>query len=187
MVCPRRSGRPHASGDEATSATLRTRVTPCSTDRSGTRSPSSATTGRVGNRQTRDRRADRQLRDRDHRSIRGTAAGPLPAQVRLDERVEIAVEHTVDVAGLVLGAEVLHELVRREHVAADLAAEPDALLLALDGDELLLALLALEVGESRLAASSSPGPGSGTGCARPDTTRRCRSACGSAAPPTTSC
>src|SRR3954470_19304963 len=75
------------------------------------------------------------------------SARPLPAEVGLDERVEVAVEHAVDVAGLVLGAEVLHELVRRQHVAADLAAEPDLLLLALDGGELVLALLALEVGE----------------------------------------
>src|SRR3954465_13126793 len=77
-------------------------------------------------------------------------ARPLTAEVRLDERVEVAVEHAVDVAGLVLGAQILHELVRREYVAADLAAEADLLLLPLDGRELVLALLALEVGETGL-------------------------------------
>src|SRR3954469_25355781 len=77
-------------------------------------------------------------------------ARPLPAEGGLDERVEVAVEHAVDVAGLVLGAQVLHELVRRQYVAADLAAEADLLLLALDGRELVLALLALEVGETGL-------------------------------------
>ena len=39
--------------------------------------------------------------------------------------VEVAVEHALDVAGLVLGAQVLHHLVRLQHVGADLAAEAD--------------------------------------------------------------
>ena len=43
-------------------------------------------------------------------------------EVGLDEVVDLAVEHGVDVAGLVLGAQVLHHPVGREHVAADLAA-----------------------------------------------------------------
>src|SRR5258705_2889653 len=61
---------------------------------------------------------------------RGRAERParLLQQIRLDERVEIAVEHAVDVADLHLGAMVLDHLVRLQHVAANLAAEADFLL-----------------------------------------------------------
>src|SRR5258705_12008665 len=61
---------------------------------------------------------------------RGCAERParLLQQVRLDERIEVAVEHAVDVADLHLGAMVLDHLVRLQHVAANLAAEADFLL-----------------------------------------------------------
>ena len=54
-----------------------------------------------------------------------------------------------DVAGLVAGALVLHQLVRRERVGADLAAERDVALLARELLELGVALLALPLGEAR--------------------------------------
>src|SRR4029079_17763479 len=50
------------------------------------------------------------------------AAGLLH-QIRLDEPVDVAVEHAVHVADLFLGPMILHQLIRMEHVAADLAAE----------------------------------------------------------------
>ena len=59
----------------------------------------------------------------------------MPSQVGLDEWVEIAVEDAFDVAGLVLGAQVLHQLVRSKHVTTYLAAEADALLLTFDRRE----------------------------------------------------
>ena len=49
-----------------------------------------------------------------------------------------------------LGAEVLHELIRLEHVAADLAAEADALLFTLNCQQLVFAFLALDIGQPRL-------------------------------------
>src|SRR5205823_6378201 len=57
-------------------------------------------------------------------------AGGLLHQVRLDERIDVAVEHAVDVAGLLLGAQVLHQLVRLQDVIADLRTERDVALLA---------------------------------------------------------
>src|SRR5581483_10107429 len=49
-------------------------------------------------------------------------------QIRLDEAVEIAVEDAVHVAGLLLRAQILDELIRLHHVVANLAAERDMLL-----------------------------------------------------------
>src|SRR5690606_63315 len=80
-----------------------------------------------------------------HRALRS-----LPAQVGLDELVDLAVEDTVDVAGLVAAAEVFDHAVRLQHVAADLAAEVDVLRLAADRRELRFALLPLEVEQLRL-------------------------------------
>ena len=62
-------------------------------------------------------------------------------QIRLDEAVEVAVHHRVDVTGLVLRAQVLHELVGLHHVAADLAAPFDALLGTLNLVKFLALLL----------------------------------------------
>src|SRR4029450_4537736 len=77
----------------------------------------------------------------------GGAAGAAALEVPLHERFEVAVEHRVHVAGLVLGPQVLDHLVRLQHVAADLAAEPHPLLVAADLVELGLALGPLEVGD----------------------------------------
>src|SRR3954471_21833645 len=66
-------------------------------------------------------------------------------QEALDEHVDVAVEHAVDVADLLLRAVILHELVGVQHVAADLAAERDVLLRAADLLELLLILLDLQI------------------------------------------
>ena len=76
-------------------------------------------------------------------------AARLLHQKRLDERVDVAVEHAVDVADLLLGAVVLDELIRLQDVAADLAAERDLLLDAADLVQLRLLLLHLQ---SRRAA-----------------------------------
>src|SRR5207244_2323936 len=53
--------------------------------------------------------------------IRGRQVAERPAallhQVVLDEPVDVAVEHAVDVSDLLLRAVILHELVRLQHVA----------------------------------------------------------------------
>ena len=100
----------------------------------------------------------------------------LPHQVRLDELVDVAVEHAVDVALLVLRAVVLDHLVRVQHVAADLAAEGDVLLLAADLSQLGLLLLHLQVVQPRLQHLHRRRRGSCAATARSGTRRRCRSA-----------
>src|ERR1051325_7288466 len=55
------------------------------------------------------------------RSAEG-AAGYLQ-QIRLDERIQITVEHAMNVADLHLGAVIFDHLIRLQHVAANLAAE----------------------------------------------------------------
>src|SRR5262245_46148997 len=57
-------------------------------------------------------------------------AARLLHQIRLDEHVDVAIEHAVDVAHLLFRAMVLHQLVRMQDVAANLAAERDFLLRA---------------------------------------------------------
>ena len=52
------------------------------------------------------------------------------AQPRVDEAIEVAVEHALRVAGAHARAQVLHHLVRLQHVAANLAAPPNLALLA---------------------------------------------------------
>src|SRR5579871_5402317 len=59
------------------------------------------------------------------------AAGALH-QVGLDELIDVAVEHTVDVADLFLRPVILHELIGMEYVAANLTAERDLLFRAAD-------------------------------------------------------
>src|SRR3954451_18907263 len=56
------------------------------------------------------------------RGRRSDDAGALPAEVGLHEPVEVAVEDGAYVAHLVVGAQVLHQLVGLHHVGADLAA-----------------------------------------------------------------
>src|SRR5262249_42180404 len=81
---------------------------------------------------------------------------PPPLEVRLHERIEVAVEHGVDVPGLVLGPQVLHHLVRLQDVAADLAAEADLLLVAPDLVQLGLAARPLDVGDLGLEHGHGP-------------------------------
>src|SRR5215204_6425269 len=78
------------------------------------------------------------------------ALGHSPVlQVSVDEGIEVAVEHAVHVRRILAGAMVLYELVRVEHIGADLRTPLDVgLLPALCGD-LLLTLLALEFEEPR--------------------------------------
>src|SRR3954470_6772238 len=83
------------------------------------------------------------------RSVYGSALLTAPLQVRLDERVDVAVEHGLDVAGLEARALVLHELVRLQRVGADLVAERDVALLPRERDQLGVALLPLALGEAR--------------------------------------
>ena len=98
-----------------------------------------------GTRPARPERSDQVVsRSRRHPAARGAAA---PLEVRLDERVEVAVEDRLHVAGLVACAFVLHELVRRERVRADLAAERDVALVAAERLHLLAPFLALPLGE----------------------------------------
>src|SRR5690349_7717633 len=54
------------------------------------------------------------------KSLVGVLLLPTPPDSRLDERVDVAVEDRVRVAGLVLGAQILHHLVRVQHVGAHL-------------------------------------------------------------------
>src|SRR5947208_5981705 len=71
-------------------------------------------------------------------------------QVALDEDVDVAVEHAVDVADLLFRPVILGELIRVQHVAANLAAEADLLLDTADLVELGLVVSHLDVVEPRL-------------------------------------
>src|SRR6187431_1177130 len=76
------------------------------------------------------------------RRLLGSAPVPdPPAQVALDEGVEIAVEDRRGVRGLDAGAEVLDHRVRLEHVAADLVPPPGLDVVAPQPGHLGLALL----------------------------------------------
>src|SRR5438093_1542925 len=66
-------------------------------------------------------------------------------QIILDEPIDVAIEHTIDVADLLLRPVVLHELIWLEHIAPDLAPEGDVFFRAADLFELGLLLLDLEV------------------------------------------
>src|SRR5215831_8833320 len=71
-------------------------------------------------------------------------------QVALAEDVDVAVEHAVDVANLLLRPVILHELVWVENVAANLPAERDLLLRTADLLEFGLLLLRLQIVEPGL-------------------------------------
>src|SRR5262245_40590497 len=62
----------------------------------------------------------------------GERAARALHQIGLDEHVDVAVEHAIDVADLFLRAVILHQPIGRQHVAANLAAERDLLLDAAD-------------------------------------------------------
>src|ERR1041384_869112 len=83
--------------------------------------------------------------------VDGRGEGPAGFfhQVRLDELIDVPVEHAVDVADLLLRPEVLDELIRLQHVAANLAAERDLLLRAANLIELRLILFQLQIVEAR--------------------------------------
>src|ERR687891_194522 len=72
----------------------------------------------------------------------------LGEQVRVDEAVERSIEDGLRVPDLVVGAVVLYELVRVEHVRADLTPEADVLRGSPLPRELRLALFLLELGET---------------------------------------
>src|SRR5262245_14223531 len=71
-------------------------------------------------------------------------------QIRLDEDIDVAVEHAVDVADLLLRAVVLDELEGLHRIAADLAAERNPLLRAADLLEPGLLFLLPQVVQPRL-------------------------------------
>src|SRR5262245_9944321 len=50
-------------------------------------------------------------------------AARLPHEIALDQTIQVAVQHAIDVANLLLRPVVLHQLIWMEHVAPDLAAE----------------------------------------------------------------
>ena len=91
------------------------------------------------------------------RRVIPTATGP-PTQLRLDEPVDVTVEHPLRVADLLVGPMVLDHLIGREHVRADLRSEVDRLALPADRLHLVLTLLAFSLGEPRLQDAHRHGP-----------------------------
>src|SRR5215211_1866675 len=77
------------------------------------------------------------------------AASPRspPLQEGLDEGVEVAVEHRLDVPGLLPRTFVLHQLVGVQGVGPDLAPERDLALLPRQALQLGLLLLAVQLRE----------------------------------------
>src|SRR5262249_38543868 len=69
---------------------------------------------------------------------------PGPLEIRLDERINLAVHDGDDVAGFGVRAVVLDQRVRLEHIGADLVAPLDGALLAAQLRHLRLALLPLD-------------------------------------------
>src|SRR5512146_2774898 len=53
-------------------------------------------------------------------------------QVRAYERLQVAVQHSINIADFCLGAMVLYKAIRRQHIGADLRAEIDVELGVLD-------------------------------------------------------
>src|SRR5690349_11011515 len=73
-------------------------------------------------------------------SLRALSAQP-PAQFRLEESVDLAVQHPVGVGGLEARPLVLHQPVGVEHVGPDVVAPPDLALLPVGLAQLLRLLL----------------------------------------------
>src|SRR3954447_19089261 len=119
----------------------RRRARPCGRGRGSAR-------GR-GNRRRAPRRGTAPSAARDAPNSPARARLRLAQQLGPDELVEVAVEHGVDVADLVAGAQVLDDLVRVQDVVADLRAEVDVLRLALLARDLLLALALQLLGQLR--------------------------------------
>ena len=118
---------------------------------------------------------------------RSCRLAPVLLEVRLDERVEVAVHHPLHVAHLELGAVVVDHGVRLEHVGADLVAPGVVGLGGLDLAPAPPPAPPASAGRARRAASSSRSPCSCPGCAPAGRPPRCRSGCASAAPRTRSC
>src|SRR5665213_2075335 len=53
-------------------------------------------------------------------ALSAVGSAPSPAQVGREKLVDVAVEHRIDVTGLLVGTKVLYELVRSRHVRPDL-------------------------------------------------------------------
>src|SRR5689334_25397488 len=69
-------------------------------------------------------------------------------EIRLDERIQIAVEDAVDLGGLVLRPQIFHQLIRLEHVAADLVTPRDVALGGLVTGAVFFALGELDLVET---------------------------------------
>src|SRR5919106_820669 len=74
---------------------------------------------------------------------------PPPADARLDEVVDLTVEHRAGVAGLVLGTQVLHHLVGVQHIGPHLVA-PGATAVTAQRVHLRLLLLPATLEQPRL-------------------------------------
>src|SRR6185503_1480913 len=86
--------------------------------------------------------------DRFHIALHHLSGG-LREEVRVHESVEPPVEDRLRVPHLEVGPVVFDQLVRVQHVGADLTPEADVLRGAALAGELRLALLLLELGQSR--------------------------------------
>ena len=92
-----------------------------------------------------------------------------PAEVAVDERIEIAVEDALDIADLHIGAQVLDHLIRLHHVAADLPAPGGFALLTADLIDLRQTFDVEPARGGAPSGSPSPGSDSAAGCARSGT------------------
>ena len=104
--------------------------------------------------------------------IFGLVTGASPVKVGIDEGLQVAVEHTLDVPHLHVGAEVLGHLIRLEDVGADLATPSGFTLFAPDLVEVVEALLPGPLGEP--GAGVGPWPGCGSAVASVPLGRRLR-------------
>ena len=69
----------------------------------------------------------------------------MAAQHGLNERIQVAVHHVLNIAGLYACAQIFHHLIRLENIGTDLVATPDVSLLTVlaVGIRLLLVFLNL--------------------------------------------
>ena len=74
-------------------------------------------------------------------------------QENLHEIIQISVKNTLSIGSLVTSTKVLDHLVRMKHIASDLRAPLNLLLLTLELSLLLLTLLQLDIIETRLQDS----------------------------------
>src|SRR5919197_685896 len=88
-------------------------------------------------------------------ALRWRQRGRRLAQVGFHERVEVAVEHSAGVAGLVPRAQVFDQVVGVQDVVADLAAPPRADVLAFELRVLALARFLFALQQARLENTHS--------------------------------